>query len=620
MRTFALLVFLSACCLASVRNFDVDVDMDESVGTGNYQIGKILITPRELVSDYKVRTNYSGFNAQVGDTFVWSGSETVLLKLNSVLVSLVEPSSDYIFGTAGTYTFTSSLNASQIGQIVVTESVNPQLSLLLESDDLNFTLSNCLFQLNATDKMVYVNADIDKSIVADNYDWKLTVKSPNKTITKTGNIEVSQSKIWAITSNNLSNVTIRSGVSEALGVVEIENQGNVNFDISLTKTGNGSDFIYSQSSATLYKRNRAIFSFIVQVPVKTKFGQYETDLLFTGGSNHTNIHLNVTVTDTSPPEIKNISIKDNYVFNDNLLTAQITDNLDVAYVTVNYANQTFNMTRDVYVFSHKFMATSLSPYVMRMCAYDTSSNKYCIDINKTFGRLSIIEFEPSVKLPTQKVNTFANATLFKLLQDSKHAIQVKLVDFSTNANSTGADLKVRVLDGDGTIYVLEDIGNVVSVTRKGYISIQVLSNMILRYDGIIRIIVPEYMENVTMDIHFFGEFKEYAVVDNFEQIWYNDKVIRCTPRDTGVVETSEYICNINFPITTDLKEMLVPTTLAEKQMQEQKSADLLSGKEREMQMRNYIISALVGLFVISALLLVYVIRIHPILRMRFGGD
>ncbi len=608
---------------ASTIDFDVNTDFKSSITNGVGQFGEFIIVNKPLISSNYNITNYTISGAQIGDAFIWQGTDTLSMYLNDVFIGFLSPSNSLTLSSVGTYTYAQSSNLSVNGSIIVT-SISPiTINIQLNGNPVNYTFEPASFLFNMSDKLIKVNYSVLEEVSTGEYNWTLNVSSANKSVVKNGTTRVVENRAWNITSSTVpSNFTIKSGSAEPIGEVNVINLGNADFSIHVDLYGDGAKFIRTQENQTLFKRTSGVFNFIAQVPSVTTHGSYNTTVVMTGGNKTETFSFMIVVTDMLPPEIKRVSFLDDFIYHDNIISVDVTDNIQVANVSIEYDGVLYNMTRDQQLFTYAFKPDRLSQYLFTVCAYDDTNNVVCQEINKTFMKLNIINYTPEVRMPSRKTGAYASTTLFNLSEKPPHAIKIKLVDFAGESVNTtvGGNYKLRVVDGDGTVYQFNSLGEEINVFYAGQIKIEVTGDEQSSYDGILLVTPQDYMENLTGPIHIHGKFLSYDIPNSFIiNDWYGGKPFSCEVIDTGDLDTSEYDCKVKFPITLDVKNFAVPTTPSEKLLYDENKNNTIAGIRGEVLNRNFAISGLAAIILILSLLLVWGAKYYPYFRYRING-
>lgn len=619
----AMLVLAVPLANASIPSYDVQIDFSEEVVNGNQDFGEILLIKKQPTAEIVNVTNFTVYNAETFDVMTWGGNITLSMKLNNIFLGFVQPGGNFTFGANGVYIFESSADPNLTGTIGVVSPPDSVIDLVLTGTPIVYNFSIDPVTLDTQEKVIDVSAFVHEDVVVGPYTWTLITTSDNSSKNFTGNTTLIENKLWDITEVTVVRpYKIKSGTTEAMGDIKIINLGNVDFVVSLDILGDGKDFISVQRNQTLFKESTSAFNLISQIPARTPFGLYNVSIILTAGNISKLVSFDIEVTDTDAPEIKRVTFKDEFVHHSNEIIAEVVDNIDVQEVQVTFDGETHNMTRDQQLFIHPFTPTELKEYIFDICAVDVSTNRVCQQVNKSFSKLDIIQYSPALTMPSRKTGAFASNVLFTFTEKPPSPITVRLVSFSSEeANKTvGGNYNVRLIDADGTVLDISSVGQGVQVQHAGQIRIDVSGDSIAAYDIVMEIVSAEYMVNISSPIHVTGRFLGYDVPSPFSiPNWYGNKSFECDVVDTGNLESSFYDCKVRFPIHIDVKQLAIPTTVEEKELEEQNHQLEVDSWTKKVSTRNYAISGLIGLLFFVICWMVWGAKIHPYFRWRTKG-
>lgn len=634
MKIFSIVIgMLLALTIVSASTFELQMttSLNTSVVNGDNNLGSVLLSKKAIIPENRNISTYTTTSAETNDVFTWQGNGTIILNKNNTFISFVSQGGSFSLGQVGLYTYTLNTDANQTGTIVINDPPHPSVSIVIDSGAVNsslvHTISSQTFVLDTQDRVLNITTKVseDAQTIAYPYSLKTTYTTRNVTrmLEYNSSVTILENRAWNITENTVNgSVRIKSGVTEPFGSIRVVNKGNVDFPVTIELSGEGKDFVQTQLNQTLYRKTSSVFYFVLQIPARTPQKEYNVTAIVRGGVQSQLLQFTIFVTDTDAPTIKRISFKDDIVYHDNEIVAEVEDNIGVSNVSVSYGNVSLNMTKDQQLWIHKFKPTELSEYNFNVCAIDTSGNAYCQIVNKTFGLMHAIDYTPTVAMPSKRVGAWSTTVLFNITEKPPESIIITLHEFNKQetVQNTSASFKLRVIDGDGNVVQINNVNESIQLYQHGQIKIEVTSDIEAVYDGLIKVQTRSYMENITQMIQIKGKFVDYDIPEAFTiNDWYGGKAFSCEIVDSGVVETSFYDCKVEFPITLDVKQFAVPTTPQEKELADKNFQNTVSDWDDKVINRNWAITALIAIVVLLFVTLLWGAKFHPYWRYRTAG-
>ena len=612
-RIFAItLLLLIPLVMASTPNNQVEQLFDDEVVNGVNDIGSLLFVANQYNPDTYEVDDFVDVSVQKYDKMIWNGSESVSV-LNPIFEETVLiQGSQYYFTRQGTYQVNSLTNSSHFFYIdaqpefqnnVIIEPVDIPNGMEVNLSDDNFILSD--------EKTIDATLFIDDDVSPGDY----TIEYEINNIPYNYSFEVLENSNWTI-----ANVTfedsykIKSGEDKYLGKIITENLGNVDVEISLTKEGNNSNIIIVQRPQTLYKKSNRSFDVELQVPSIIEAGVYDYSIIVSGDGRNFTVPLEVEVLDAQLPIIESINFSTDRAFVDNDISVYAYDNDDIEQLILSYGSKNVELEKDANLFTTTIKFEKLSEYNFKFCAIDTSGNKGCEEINKTFEKSDSLEGVPkSVALPVVKVGTYAKKFLFNLTENLDEPIVVELIDIDANIADSEQDYTLRIVDEDGGVKRFDTYDNSIEIDDKGTYSISMKSEKISEYEGTIRINVPEYIQEVD-DISFTAAFRDYELDDSFtlNDVYGND--VLCEAFDENEFSRSYYLCNLKIPANIKKEDIVIPLTVQEKERLEGIAGEVEKDLQQTKRRSATFIGILIAIIFGFGAFLYFIIEIYPYIR------
>lgn len=550
---------------ASSPSYDFTDLTDEKLLNGENDVGDLLFIYEDYITEIHTLTKITNITLQRFDTILWQSSKSIKIIPPIGVEQILVNGNSYKISNQGIYTIQSITNTSEFSTI--TSSIEDEnrinLTVLDQPNGLELDFDPKTFLLN-DEESVEVNIEVDDDIEPGSYDFTYQISVADEIVNVTKSFIVLENINWTINTSTLTNQTYKTGDSVFFGYVELENIGNKNVEITLSKTGNKSYMLGIPQPQTLYKKSVLRLNFQLQVPTVEVPDEYDIELIIEGGDIIETIPFTITIQDSLKPNIESISFSTDKVYKENDLTVIATDNNDVTRVELTYDGQTIKLVKDGNKFTIQQKFIKLSRYVMNFCAYDEINNSVCEIVNKTFIKDNVVSFDdPSLELPTKKITKYSKIHLLDINKTIPEGVVIQLVELNIVGGSGNYSPTVRIIDQDGTVKTFSQYENQVKITDVGEVFLEVRSDVVSDYNGILRIILPDYVEEVE-DISFKVGFKDYDVPEDFTLPWFDDRTVICEVEDTGDLETSQYTCEMNFPIDVAKEDLSFPTTAREK--------------------------------------------------------
>lgn len=617
-----IIVLLLSCfsVYASEPSYTITHSLNSSLQNKQQEIGSIVFTKGPYTNPYFNISNFSSYTTEQYNTLFWKGNSSIVVVKPDTTQALLIPNQGLILDQDGHYSYHLVLNSSIIGNIVSNTASQDYFKLThdeIDGVDVNFSIDE--FFLN-TEKIVKINLSIDDDIVPKNYNISFYIDS-NRSIDQniTFNFTVKENRDWVVINDTLNEtiVYVKSGSITPLGSLKLKNIGNIDFDVGLKLSGNASDLLLVPDNQTLFKKSSSVFNVQIQIPSIQEVGQYVATIEFMGGNKTLSKTLLIVVQDSQIPEIEKITFSSDSVFIPTTITAIAKDNIGVEKLTFSFEGKTYTMVKDEQVFTYVLNFSRLSRYVITFCAFDDSNNSDCVDINKTFERLDIVNnSNSSITLPSRKYGSFSRVKLFDYVQEIPEGISVQLIEVLKDDINATNDFQVRIIDGKGAIKRFTTTQNFVTIEELGPIYLEVRNDGIVDYDGYLEFFLPEYAVQVGT-ISFSGRFLDYDVPQAFVMDWFGE-TLSCDVVDTGDLKTSYYDCQLILDISTDKDDIPVPTSVSERRQLDREINETTMKYEEQKKKYSIIITLGLSLFVFFGVMFYYIMFVRPISRVKFN--
>jgi len=609
-----MMLLLVPAALASVPNNQVTQLFEDEVPNGITDVGDLLIIPLQYTAEVYNLTNFSTtMTPERFDRFTWLGTESIAITDPLNRETVLVPGAQFYFSQTGTHTFVSLINSSNTGIIFVSSEpqnvVNIQLDEVPNGFDLNFSENN--FILGSEERVVEATLIVDDDIEPGEYMINYTADG----VTKEYEFTVIRNTDWNITDVSFDKEqSIKSGDDAYLGTIEIENLGNQDVEITLEKAGNQSQIVVVPSPKTLFKKSTIEFDIQLNVPSVTPKGTYDIVIRATDVFGKVqNVSLEVTVSDALKPRIESINFSTDKAFMENEIVVIATDNEDVKNVTLEYDGKKIFLEKDQNRFTTTQVFNKISQYNMVFCAFDAAENTECELVNRTFIKIAALDgVEKRIRMPTVKFAKYSSAFLVNLTESIEEGISVELVSMESDVRDDENAYTIRLVDEEGGIKRFDAYDNEIIIKDKGIYTLEVRSQEMRDYEGLIRFNVPEYVEEVS-DVAFTVSFKGFDIPKDFSVDWFGENVT-CKVVDTGDLDTSYRECPIRIDIDTDENDIALPTTIRERE-QLDSQVDEVEEELSDVKRRNAtIITLLVFFAFIMIFTIYYIVNVYPYTR------
>jgi hypothetical protein len=626
--------FTAMVALASTPQYTYTTDFSaDTNGTTDQNIGKVLFSRQPYTAEVFARNTIGLLTIKQYDGLKWEGNTSIIIYSGAVQLAILSPGQTYYFQTTGTFTMKENGNDANQAQVIVQEAEVADITVKVSGDSI-FTFDYpTRVLMDATEKTINITVDIPVDAIPKSYDFNITLTSKYQNFTIKDDFRVPKNEKWEVVKNSVpTTIAVKAGDIITAGEILIDSRGNTDVNISASYTGNGTIMLKSQRDQVLFRKSSTGFGFTIQVPQQMPDGLYNQSIILSGGNITYQHNITITVKDTIPPEITKIIFKDDFLMHNNWVQVEAHDNIDVANVTVTLTSPTHNIngsyaTKDNQLFTLQQIFTDPAGYNITVCAIDASNNTFCNSTTKVFQRLVLVEYQPDNRCPTRKFGKTSESLIFNVTEKVPDPITVELLDFTNDQvavadNETNitpkAQFKISIMEGDGNTYQLNNIGEKIMVKTSGDVKLQIWGDTISEYRGILRVVVPGYARNIS-DISFHGRFLDYDIPNAFSREWFG-KDFSCGVTDTGDLETSFYDCKVQFPISTNVEQLAVPTTVEERQLAEEQFNSTITAYQVSVQKRNIGLTILASLLIVALLILIYTAVYHPYIRLRSGGS
>lgn len=613
---FLIICLLSVSARASSPAFIISDTLIENIVNGNNDVGDLIFIEMPYIPDNYTFNNFSVLNLQQYDKATWTGNSTIVIVSPTGTQSNVVPDSSYIFPLDGTYAFKLLSNSSTSSSIIASryDNINIVIEVKEMPNGFNVTFSDISFVLNG-ERVISEIVKVDDDVATGEYEINILINN----VSYTQEFTVGSNKQWRLKENKVNNtITSKSGDNVFIGYFLLENIGNSDVEITTSKIGINNYIIGIPQPQTLYKKSDLRVNLQLQIPTTFSPGVYYYNITLSGGEINFVQQIKIIVIDSIKPILESINFSTDKVNKDNNIILIATDNDVVSSVQLKYSGKSFNFKKDgqKFTLTHKF--DKLSLYNLEFCAVDNANNNNCIVVNKTFVKTILVDgAKTQIKMPSKKIGTYSTMILFNLSNEVDEVVTVELVEFNSNSINMSDSYSIRIIDGDGTVKRLTKYDNQIEISSPGEIKIEVRSEEVADYSGLLRLILPDYANEVS-DIKFTVSFKEYDVPEDFSVDWIGDRKLDCTVVDTGNLDTSYYSCTLKYPIDTRPEEISVPTTVSERNTFKSEAGDvqktLVSYKRKSAV---FITLLMIGLILLGGIIY-YVLYQHPFIRFTFG--
>lgn len=598
--------------------------------TANQSIGFFVFTKQSHAPDTINLSTFGASSATQFDKLVWMNTTyTVEFTDPNNVKQIITPGAQYFVPLAGTYTYVALSDPSINGFIVVAPAASLSVSGTGNAGPFAVRLSPTTFSLTGSEQIVNVTIDVPQDFPPNTVSLNVTFTTNAGDRNYTKQLTLPEVRRWEVINNTLpTTYSIIGGDTEDVGTIVVRNLGNVNFDVDSLITGTGAPYLSTQSKLTLFKNTNSAFDFRVRIPSRQADGVYNASIKLSGHGIEYLDSVNITVKDLIAPKIENLTFSDNFLQHTVRLTAIVTDNIEVNSTTLTVAGNKYVMTKDNNVFYTELVFKDPLDYTMNVCSTDIAGNTGCNNFTKRFELLNIINGSRSVDMLSKKHSLFASKTLFTLSERPPEGLTIKLDNFLPGMDTTnlsrpliaeeGGFYSVRVVDGDGSYKYFTGTNTSVQVFSPGKILLEVRADAATlqnttrgSYSGIVSV-ANQPWRTPYEPVSFNGVTVDYALPDAFKIEWgTGGGFLDCDVRDTGDLESSRGICNLELPAEDLSKDLVVPISLKEKQYLEDQVNQTTMQYEKRLRQRNILTGVLLGLLFILTFYSIWRVAVKP---------
>ncbi|HKZ39719.1 MAG TPA: hypothetical protein VJ044_02085, partial [Candidatus Hodarchaeales archaeon] len=511
------------------------------------------------------------YNFQQFDIIRWNGAGTIKIGREGVW-EYPATGGQYALSASGLYEYSLLSNESTKGTITARSADTSQIVSRITSV-IPITAAPSSVSLTGTEATMVFSAAVSEDMLPGSYPILITLNDTFKQQIFSLNVTLPEIKTWNYSLEEMpGEIKAQDGDFKAFGSVKITNLGNADYKINSTITGDGALFLQTQAEQTLFRKSSTFFNVMVRVPLRQADGTYNATILFSGGATMAAVPLKIVVQDLIKPEILSVKFKDDSLWKPNEIVIETKDNLEVVGANITIDDFVYPMRKDQQLFIFNSTFTELKTHHFYICLYDGAGNSECITESKNFSALDVIEKEPALVMPTRRAGTWASAVLFNLTMEPPQPIKISFIDFTSDilGNETfGERFKARLVDGDGSSKPFTDIGEEIEVSKSGSILLEVWSENISIYDGLLGFNLTLSSMEPETETSFRGKFLDYDVPEEYSnRAWYSG-TSSLEVYDSGNLETSSITIKTVYPLVTGLAGVEIPTSLADKKLEEE---------------------------------------------------
>ena len=597
-----MLCILLPMCFAAYTDFNVIDNINANPSASDVDLGNIVVQKSSLVPQTIGTSTGTGFSLYSSDTLVWNGAGNLEIYNSYGLLSVLSTGNSFTFTQLGTYTFKTNSSEYQTNLLV-----DPQLDIQISDHGSDIDVSLDKHSLNnlQTQQYVYLDSNLTR-YQPGYYNIRLNVSSDTSSKFVNRQIYVPSIEIWSVKEHDLSTKVLKAGDYMNIGFIRMANDGNHDTDINIDVDGDIEDFINVEDVKHLSKDYEQVLNVLAQIPEFHPEGTYNGTIRLHNSFNETTYNITIVIQDKILPEIESIEFSHNLMLKPCVIEVIAKDNIDVDHVTLDYLGNIVNLTKDQQFFKINMTIRNSENQSFLFCAYDGAGNHVCENVTKDFERLSFLEYSKNVKVPTLKTSVLGNIDIFKVTDDPLGSAKITLVHFADNWKSNVLDvMNVRLKTPSGDVLTFNNVNDSFILTDVGMYQLQIRGENQTDYEGQFKIETNSYLVEYP-NIYFSGKIGEYTTPESINMEWYGSK-LDCTVFDTGVYDTSKYKCNIEYPIDTDFDNLMVPTSVKEKELAD----DDLKDAEMEIFKKSFgyvVIIMIVLSIMICAIVYIYFLK------------
>ena len=597
--------------------------------TENQHLGTLIISPQPHVPDEYTLNNFTTIAVQRFDRVTWTNNQhTIIVTSPQGNEQTIVSGGSYVVANSGTHTFRATGDPSLQGVINAATAPTLQASLSGSVGDFPITFTPNSFTQTSADRVVNMTVSVPQDFPPQTLPLTVLVDTNFRDQTISRNMTLPDIRRWEVVMDTVpSTINISGGDTAEIGYFLVNNQGNVNYQITSTLTGNGSSYLQLQSSQTMFRNTNSQFDLRARVPSTQADGSYPATITLSGGGQTFTKNLTVVVQDLTPPVIGNMTFTDERVQRDTQLRVPITDNIAVTEARINIPslNVSEAMTQDNQLWFADTFFPEWREYEIQLCAKDAAENTVCEVRKHMPARLDLFNTTRSVSTPSIRHGNFARALLFNLTENPPEGITVRLDSFDpSNEPPQGRSLlqgdnsiyHVRLVDGDGSFHRFNNINGTVTVYERGeiYLEVRAATAAVIdrraSFSGVLSYETPAYHVSKPTT-SFDGVFVDYNLPQPFNIDWGTGGRMECDIIDTGSLDTSRGECLLTMPAEDISRDLVVPITLREKEYLEERVAITEATYQRRLNIRNAILGGLIAGFIILLVWHYWMVSVKP---------
>jgi hypothetical protein len=354
-------------------------------------------------------------------------------------------------------------------------------------------------------------------------------------------VTVNEFSDWGFNGSFRDNVSV--GDTGRLGVVNFTQNGNVQSDISVSASGNLTEFISFDDGFTVYPQNTITKTVSYSLPRDTKFGVYNASLNFSEEGSGVSKVLNLTAgfRDDIDPVVSSTSFSDVMSTKSEEFSVVVDENFEVSNVSadivrevtaernnetvlVNETVTTLDFEREGQIWKTEFSDTEdIGTYYYKVTATDAAGNTG----NKTGmfrvqGLDAVNVLNNNFELKSVKPNTESTGET-KALQtfmelDKETEVNISLESLTHSSENSSIKDNIGILKpGDEVAESFDGVDSTITVSSTGVYKLVVESDMVESYSGELGIgTVPQHVE-IDENIRFEGNIVDpvYPSPGNF---------------------------------------------------------------------------------------------------------
>lgn len=611
----AIILSCSYLANASYPDYNIDYTLKSNISLNSTNVGNIIVNKGTYISKtYNVSDLLSNYTFQRYDEIKWLGTNYIKINNSNGFLIGLQTNEVFRFANTGEYKIYLANDNNNFSMLTINPEDDLRLKLRIDSPQFNFIYNTD--ERNIGSEYVYnITANITTQIQPGTYNYTINyiTNQLNKTVNKTLTIESLQS--FSDVNNTLTNINLSSDLYKSVGVITIQNTGNVNYPLHVSATGEGAAFLNYPNSIDTYKGMPTYISFLAQIPSAQADGVYPVDIKLYSDHQINHYLFNITIKDTTLPQITNITISSIESYKPYKIQIQTKDNVGISYATINIDDLNItNMTKDQNVFSYSSTMNTTGTHRFNLCVFDISNNSYCEIKDYNFEKMQIVDYNETNTFFSVKLGKYSSMQILNITYDLPEPINITFKSFNDNRiNVTDyyAGYDLRLVDGNGAKYSFANITDTIQIKNPGIIYLEIRGENYTSYDGSLSFIVSPLMESID-NMNFNGKFIDYETGEDKKIPWYSGQELAIDFIDTGYYETSYYeIQPFKIPLSVDFDNIVVPTSTKQKFLEDEKLQESINKTIRQrFYFALFVIALFIGL-IISFGFLIYWIYIRP---------